>query len=87
MAARIAWPNGVHPEPVASPDAAAVLHYDGDRSRSATDRLNEIISAGAFEAHIAHTFALEQVRDAHLFLRDHYVGKLLLSLMSPPVFS
>lgn len=79
---RIAWPNGVNPSLGTAPEAP-VLHHDGDRSRSATDRLNEIIGAGTFETHIARTFALEQVQDAHLALREHYVGKLLLSLLPP----
>ncbi|MER7417189.1 zinc-binding dehydrogenase [Micromonospora peucetia] len=34
---RIAWPNGALPVPVTSP-ATTVSYYDGDRSRTATDR-------------------------------------------------
>lgn len=76
---RIAWPNGVLPVPATTP-AATVSYYDGDRGRSATERLNAIIDASAFETHVARTFALDQVKDAHLALRDHYVGKLTLSV-------
>lgn len=79
---RIAWPNGVEPVPATSP-VAMVSYYDGDISRSATERLNTIIDTSAFETHVARTFALEQVKDAHLALRDHYVGKLALR-MAPP---
>lgn len=74
---RIAWPNGVHPLP-ATPPAATVSYYDGDRRKAATDRLNAIIDAGPFEVHLAQTFPLAHAADAHLALRDHYVGKLSL---------
>jgi NADPH:quinone reductase len=76
---RIAWPNGVLPVPVTSLDAS-VSYYDGDRSRTATDRLNAIIEASSFEVHIAQTFTLEHVKDAHRALKDHYVGKLALKV-------
>lgn len=76
---RIAWPNGVLPAPVTSP-GATVSHYDGDRSRTATDRLNAIIEASSFEVHVARTFPLERVGDAHRALNDHYVGKLALKV-------
>lgn len=76
---RIAWPNGVLPVPVTSP-GATVSYYDGDRSRTATDRLNAIIEASSFEVHIARTFPLERVEDAHRTLDDHYVGKLALKV-------
>ncbi|MGN9768963.1 quinone oxidoreductase family protein [Micromonospora sp. SD12] len=74
---RIAWPNGVLPAPMTSP-GATLSHYDGDRSRTATDRLNAIIEASHFEVHIARTFPLERAGDAHRALNDHYVGKLAL---------
>ncbi|HSK91387.1 MAG TPA: NADP-dependent oxidoreductase [Euzebyales bacterium] len=76
---RIAWPHGVQPVPTTSL-VATVSYYDGDRSRSATERLNAIIDTSSFEAHVARTFPLEQVKDAHLALRDHYVGKLTLKV-------
>ncbi|WP_231618762.1 quinone oxidoreductase family protein [Nonomuraea sp. SBT364] len=76
---RIAWPNGVGPMPVTSP-GAAMSHYDGDRSRAATDRLNAIIEASSFEVNIARTFPMERVADAHRALKDHYVGKLALKV-------
>lgn len=76
---RIAWPNGVLPDLSTSP-AAKVLHYDGDRSRTGTDRLNAITEASSFEVHIARTFPLERAADAHRALNDHYVGKLALKI-------
>jgi NADPH:quinone reductase len=76
---RIAWPNGVLPVPVTSP-GASVSYYDGDRSRTATDRLNAIIKASSFEVHVARIFPLERVEDAHRALNDHYLGKLALKV-------
>jgi len=57
-----------------------VSYYDGDRSRTATDRLNAIIEASSFEVHVARTFPMERVKDAHRALNDHYVGKLALKV-------
>jgi NADPH:quinone reductase-like Zn-dependent oxidoreductase len=76
---RIAWPNGVLPLPV-TPPGATVSYYDGDRSHTATDRLNAIIEASSFEVHVARTFPMERVEDAHRALNDHYVGKLALKV-------
>lgn len=75
----IAWPNGVYPELASSP-AATVTRYDGDRSRAATDRLNEAIETGDLEVHIASTFPLERARDAHEAMGKHYVGKQVLQV-------
>jgi NADPH:quinone reductase-like Zn-dependent oxidoreductase len=74
---RIAWPNGVLPLPV-TPPGAPVSYYDGDRT--ATDRLNAIIEASSFEVHVARTFPMERIKDAHRALNDHYVGKLALEV-------
>ncbi|RIQ36933.1 quinone oxidoreductase family protein [Jiangella rhizosphaerae] len=76
---RIAVPNGVHPMPV-TPPRAMVSSYDADTTRAATDRLNAIIETSAFEVHVARTFPLERVQDAHRALNDHYVGKLALEV-------
>jgi NADPH:quinone reductase len=75
---RIAWPNGWS-MPTTSL-SAKVSHYDGDRSRTGTDRLNAIIEASSFEVHVARTFPFKGVQDAHRALNDHYVGKLALKV-------
>lgn len=79
---RIAWPNGVLPEPTTRPEARVVT-YDADRGRGATDRLNSVITSGSFTVHVAETFPLQRVRDAHRALREHYVGKLVLHVPRP----
>ncbi|MEU7170910.1 NADP-dependent oxidoreductase [Micromonospora tulbaghiae] len=76
---RVAWPNGVWPMPATSP-GARISHFDGDRSRTATDRLNAIIEASSFEVHVARTFPLARAGDAHRVLGGHYVGKLALKV-------
>jgi NADPH:quinone reductase len=78
---RIAWPNGVAPALSSLPRAEVIL-YDGDRSRATTDRLNAIIEANPFEVQVARTFRLEQARAAHRALEGHYVGKLVMTVMS-----
>jgi len=74
---RVAYPNGVEPEPKAPP-GAKVAAYDGEPDREIIDKLNGLIEAGPFEVHIAHTFPLEQAADAHRALDEHYLGKLAL---------
>lgn len=76
---RIACPSGLLPAPVTSP-GATMSYYDGDRSPTATDRLNAIIEASSFEVHVARTFPMERIKDAHRALNDHYVGKLALEV-------
>lgn len=53
--------------------------YNGDTSRSATDRLNALIDAGAFTVHIDKTFPLEQAA-AHEVLGAHFAGKTVLTM-------
>jgi NADPH:quinone reductase len=74
---RIAYPNGVEPLPKARP-AVKVTAYDGDPSRESIDRLNRLIEAGPFEAHVARTFSLAQAGEAHRALDRHHLGKLAL---------
>lgn len=72
---RAAYPNGV--EPVPRGTGAITIHaYDGMPDRECIARLNRLIEAGPFEAHIARTFPLEQAADAHRALKTHHLGKL-----------
>lgn len=74
---RIACPHGVMPEPKAPPGRHLAL-YNGDIGRIAVNRLNQLIVSGAFEVHVARTFTLDEIVEAHRFLAGHYVGKLAL---------
>jgi NADPH:quinone reductase-like Zn-dependent oxidoreductase len=75
--ARVACPYGVLPEPTV-PDGVQLFMYNGDRTQTATDRLNAIIDSSSFEVHIDRTFPLSEVVEAHRTLGTHYVGKLVL---------
>lgn len=74
---RIAVPYGVQPEPK-TPPGMQLFMYNGDRRRTATDKLNAIIEASSFEVHVAKTFHLDEAEEAHRMLGTHYLGKLAL---------
>lgn len=74
---RIAWAHGVNPPPSAAL-ADRVSFYDGDRSRAALQRLNEVIESSVIAPHVAQVFEAAEVPQAHGALRSHYVGKLAL---------
>lgn len=86
---RVAYPNGVQPEPTPPPGAdLKVQSYDGTPDPKAIEKLNRLIEMdvpvgpfpGAklrpFEVHIARTFPLEQAAEAQRALDEHYLGKL-----------
>lgn len=74
---RVAWPNGVEPEPQVRSTITA-RSYDGTPDPQAIEKLNRLIESGPFEVHVARTFPLEQAADAHRALETHYLGKLAL---------
>jgi NADPH:quinone reductase-like Zn-dependent oxidoreductase len=76
---RVAYPHGVDPEPKVR-RGVRLSGYDGVIDRAAIDKLNRLIEAGPFEAHVARTFRLDQAAAAHKTLKEHYLGKLALRL-------
>jgi NADPH:quinone reductase-like Zn-dependent oxidoreductase len=74
---RVAYPNGVQPEPKVRPTVTC-QSYDGMPDPEAIERLNHLIESGPFQVHIAHTFPLVQAADAQRALANHYLGKLIL---------
>jgi NADPH2:quinone reductase len=74
---RVAYPNGVEPEPQIRSDLS-VETYDGEPNPHVLSKLNELIESGPFEVHIARTFTLDRVAEAHRALEKHYLGKLAL---------
>lgn len=76
-AGRIAYPNGVMPEPKA-PARISVEAYDGEGGREALDRLNELIEEGPFEVHVHRVFPLEEAAQAQAALEEHHLGKIAL---------
>jgi NADPH:quinone reductase-like Zn-dependent oxidoreductase len=74
---RIAYPNGVRPEPKA-PAEVKIEAFDGEGGRKALERLNQLIEAGPFEVRVDRVFPLEQVADAQAALEEHHLGKIAL---------
>lgn len=74
---RIAYPNGVMPEPNA-PDGVKIEAYDGETNRALIDRLNALIDSGPFEVHVDRTFPLEDAARAQEALSEHHLGKIAL---------
>jgi NADPH:quinone reductase len=74
---RVAYPNGVMPEPQVRP-GVRLSSYDGIIDQVMIDKLNRLIGVGPFEVHVARTFRLDQAADAHRALDEHFLGKLAL---------
>jgi len=72
---RIAYPNGVEPEPRA-PEGVTLLAYDGVPSPDAFERLNRLIAAGPFHVELGRVYPLENAAQAHREIGQHHVGKL-----------
>lgn len=76
---RIAYPNGVTPTPQVRP-GVHLSNYDAIRGQVATAKLHQLIDSAPFEIHVARTFPMDQVAEAHRALNEHYLGKLALKL-------
>jgi NADPH:quinone reductase-like Zn-dependent oxidoreductase len=76
---RVAYPNGVMPEPTVA-DGVAIEAYDGETSPALIDRLNTLIEAGPFEVHVHETYRLEEADKAHRALSEHHLGKIALKI-------
>jgi NADPH:quinone reductase len=75
--ARMAWPNGVRPEPQV-PEGVRGSSYDGEPGREILDELNGILESGPFRVHVDKTFSLQDASRAHRTLGEHFIGKLAL---------
>jgi NADPH:quinone reductase len=74
---RVAYPNGVEPEPKTHPELT-IQSYDGRPDSKAFEKLNRLIEASPFVVHIDRTFPLEKAADAQRALEQHHLGKLAL---------
>lgn len=75
--ARVAYPNGVQPEPHAGPELQ-VSSYNGEPDGEVLKRLTRLIGAEPFVVHVDRIFPLAEAAAAHLALEQHYLGKLAL---------
>ncbi len=71
---RIAYPNGVEPEPH-GPKGVSIMAYDGESGPEALDRLNALISQGPFHVEVRF-YPLEEAAQAHRDVQKHHLGKL-----------
>jgi NADPH2:quinone reductase len=76
---RIAYPNGVEPEPKA-PEGVTAEGYDGRSEPDVFERLNRLIGSGPFHVEIASSYRFEQIAEAHRALNKHHLGKLALRI-------
>ena len=76
---RVAYPNGVMPEPKPRVGVSSEA-YDGEAGREALDELNRLIEAGPFEVHVDSVFPLEQAAAAQAALGEHHLGKIVLKI-------
>lgn len=76
---RVAYPNGVQPEPQAR-SGIQLRSYNGEPEPGIIGRLNRLIESGPFEVHIHRTFPLPQAAEAHRALGNHHLGKLALRI-------
>jgi len=76
---RIAYPNGVEPEPK-GPAGVKTIAYDGVPKRDVFKRLNALIAAGPFHVELGKTYELDNAARAHQDLGQHHLGKLALRI-------
>jgi NADPH:quinone reductase-like Zn-dependent oxidoreductase len=77
--ARIAYPNGVEPEPRVRKGVRAE-GYDGESTPERLKRLNRLIEEAPFHVHIGAKYHLDQAAEAHRALERHHLGKIALKI-------
>jgi NADPH:quinone reductase len=77
--ARVAYPNGVEPQPHA-PKGVRVRGYDGKPSREAFERLNHLIGRKPFHVELGRVYRLEDAASAHRDIEKHHLGKLAFEM-------
>ncbi|WP_320045627.1 NADP-dependent oxidoreductase [uncultured Ilyobacter sp.] len=76
---KVAYPNGVFPEPEKRNDVD-IIGYNGDSDKDIINRLHKYIENGEIIPHIDKVFDLDKVKEAHKYLIKHYVGKLSIKV-------
>jgi NADPH:quinone reductase-like Zn-dependent oxidoreductase len=74
---KVAYPNGVEPEPRA-PDGVEAHPYDGTPAPDAFERLNRLIGSDHFHVELGRVYPLDQAARAHREIAQHHLGKLAL---------
>jgi NADPH2:quinone reductase len=77
---RIAYPNGVEPEP-RKRKGVRVIGYDADMSPASFAKLGRVVDAIRFTVPIAHAYPLSRAAQAHERIeRGHVVGRIVLKI-------
>lgn len=76
---RVAWPNGVEPEPDV-PRKLTHSSYDGVVDREILEETNRLIESGPFVVHIDKVFSMAEAAEAHEAVRRHHRGKLAIRI-------
>ena len=78
---RVAYPNGVEPEPRKRPKVR-MIPYDGEGGRAEFERLNRAVTESRLRVVIADKFRLEDAAKAHARLEQgHVVGRIVLQIV------
>jgi NADPH:quinone reductase len=78
---RVAYPNGVEPEPLV-PEGIESRAYDGEPGPDAFTRLNRLIGSEQFHVELGRVYRLEDAATAHRELTQHHLGKLAFRVHS-----
>ncbi|MEA2697635.1 MAG: NADPH:quinone reductase [Myxococcales bacterium] len=74
---RVAYPNGVEPEPTV-PEGVRAIGYDGIPRPDLFERLNRLIGPGPFHVELGRVYRLDEAAAAHRDIEKHHLGKLAL---------
>ncbi|HEY3420599.1 MAG TPA: NADP-dependent oxidoreductase [Methanomassiliicoccales archaeon] len=74
---KIAYPNGVEPEPKGR-EEVKVIAFDGVPSQEIFDHLNELIETGKFTVEISKLYDMKDLGQAMKDVQKHHLGKLAL---------
>lgn len=75
----VAWPNGVEPVPVVGKGVHRKA-YDGEDTRRAFQRLNELIARGPFHIELSRRYPLDLAAQALRDVQHHHIGKLAIEV-------
>lgn len=79
LSGKVAYPNGVFPEPEKRSDVD-IVGYNGEPDEDIINGLHKYIERGDIIPHVDQVFELDNVKDAHKHLMEHYVGKLAIKV-------
>jgi NADPH:quinone reductase-like Zn-dependent oxidoreductase len=76
---KVVWPNGIDP----IPDVPRGIHrkaFDAEDTRSAFERLNQLVARGPFHIELSRRYPLDMAAQALKDVTKHHVGKLAIEL-------